>query len=185
MTVTLPEARRIARHRRALAYWAVILAWYGSILLGASLSPPRWLHMVALVAHLGSVVVGLGGALMVEYQGLLWATGRQTVRDVARVERPTTALIWLGILGLFGSGALLHPDLANPFTVLKLAAVLLVGLNGVAVTRLTRELSRLPASARFRSLPPRLRRWCLTTAATSQVAWWTAVIVGTLNTAGR
>ncbi len=185
MTVTLTEARRLARHRRALAYWAVALAWYASVAIGAALSPPRSLHTAALILHLASVVVGLGAALMVEYQAFLWAVGRQTVRDLERVERTTSMVVWLGILGLFGSGALLHPNPASPLTAVKLVAVLVVALNGVGVTRLTRELARLPDTVSFGSLPAGLRWWCLGSATTSQLAWWTAVIAGTLNTAAR
>lgn len=183
MSLTLTESRRTARHRRAVAYWAVVIAWLGSIGLGAALSPPPVIHLVALALHLASVIVGLGAALMVEYQGILWTTGRQGVRDLEHVERFTSPVVWLGILGLLASGALLEPDLAHPLTAIKLAAVLVVACNGVGVTRLTRELARVPASAPFRSLPLRLRMWCMGSAATSQLAWWTAVIVGMLNTA--
>lgn len=185
MTTTLVEARRAARHRRALAYWLVGIAWLVSLGLGAALSLPRWMHMIALVVHLASVIVGLGAALMIEYQGMLWTAGRQGVSDLVRVERFTSPVTWLGIVGLFASGALLHPNLTSPLTAVKLGAVLLVALNGVSITRLTRELARVPASASFRSLPVNLRVWCVGSAGISQLGWWTAVILGLLNTASR
>ena len=47
------------------------------------------------------------------------------------------------------------------------------------------ELGRLPDRTPFRALPSRMRWWCFGSAATSQIAWWTAVIIGMLNTTGR
>ena len=94
-------------------------------------------------------------------------------------------MAWLGILGLFASGAFLEPNLADPLTVVKMLAVLVVAMNGVAMTRLTAELGRLPARARFAAIPRSLRMWCVWSAVVSQVGWWTAVILGMLNTASH
>ena len=56
-------------------------------------------------------------------------------------------------------------------------------MNGVAMTRLTAELARLPAGSPFRSMPRRVQLWCVWSGLVSQVGWWTAVIIGMLNTA--
>jgi hypothetical protein len=64
-------------------------------------------------------------------------------------------------------------------------AVLVAAMNGVAMTRLTDQLDRLPGRVRFSALPSRLRLWCIWSAIVSQSAWWTAVLIGMLNTASR
>ena len=181
----LAELRRAARHRRAIAYWGVVLALYLSLWLGASLTPPEWMRLGMLFVHLASIIVGLGAAVLLEVNGFLWTIGRESLDSLRRTERSVSALAWLGIFGLFASGAFLAPNLEDPLTALKMAAVLVVAMNGVAMTRLTAELRRLPSHVRFPSLPARLRLWCIWSALVSQAGWWTAVIIGMLNTAGR
>ena len=130
-----------------------------------------------------NVSVGLGAAVFLEFNGLLWTIGRSTLADLRRTEQSVSALAWLGILGLFFSGAFLEPNLADPLTVIKMTAVLVVAMNGVAMTRLTADLARLPMTIPFRRVPRRVQLWCVWSAVVSQVGWWTAVIIGMLNTA--
>jgi hypothetical protein len=181
----LSERRRISRHRRALGYWAVLIAWYVSIAGSVAIVPQPNVRLVALFVHLASVVVGLGAAVMVEYNGLLWMRGARTVGSVNEAEHTLSFVVWVGIVGLLVSGMLLHPDLSNPLTDLKLLSVLVLALNGVAVTKLANELGRLRPDMPFRRTPPALRRWAVWSGTLSQVAWWTAVIIGMLNTASR
>ena len=181
----LAESRRIARHRRALGYWGVLLAMLISLWIGTTVVPPEWLHAPALFGHLASVIVGLGAAVLLEVNGLLWMLRRTGLDDLRRVERTVSGLAWLGIAGLVATGAFLQPDLGQPLTAIKMMAVLVAAMNGVGMTRLTDELSRLPAGVRFAALPGRLQAWCVWSAVVSQSAWWTAVLIGMLNSASR
>ncbi len=185
MTIPLAERRRAARHGRAVAYWAAMFALFFSLWVGVSLDPPAWVYYPALFLHLAAVVVGLGSAGLLEVTGLLWMSRRATLDDLRRVERTVSGLAWLGIGGLFATGAFLQPDLSDPLTVIKMLAVLVAAMNGVAITKLNAELSRLPGTVRYAALPRNLRLWCLWSALVSQAAWWTAVIVGMLNTASN
>lgn len=182
MTIPLIERHRRSRHRRAVGYWCVLIAMYVSLALGTTLRPPDWVHYGALFVHLGSVIVGLGAAVLLEFHGMQWARGRETLDDLRRIERSVTGLAWLGIAGLLASGAFLEPNLADPLTDVKMLAVLIVAMNGVAMTRLTGELARLPGSVAFARLPRRFQTWCVWSATVSQAGWWTAVIIGMLNT---
>lgn len=168
-----------------MSYWAVMLALFVSLWLGMTLSPPPWVHMTALFTHLGSVIIGLGAAVVLEFTGLLWITRRRTLDELRRSESLVSLVAWAGILGLIASGAFLEPNLEDPKTIVKMIAVLVVAMNGVAMTRLTRELTRLPANAPFAAIPRSLKLWCVWSALVSQAAWWTAVIIGMLNTASR
>lgn len=185
MTTSLTERRRAARHRRAVGYWCVIGATLLSLWIGTTVVPPEWIHNAALFGHLAAVIVGLGAAVLLETTGLLWMLRRAALDDLRRVEGMVTGLAWLGIAGLLATGAFLQPDLSQPLTALKMLAVLVAALNGVALTRLTAELDRLPGQVRFRAIPRRLQSWCMWSAIVSQSAWWTAVLIGMLNTASR
>ena len=108
-----------------------------------------------LFAHLASIIIGLGAAVFLEFNGLLWMIGRRTLADLRHTERSVSALAWIGILGLFASGAFLEPNLEDPLTVVKMIAVLVVAMNGVAMTRLTADLARLPPHRALRGASPR------------------------------
>ena len=87
--------------------------------------------------------------------------------------------------GLFVSGAFLEPNLDDPLTVVKMLAVLVVAMNGVAMTRLTARARPPARGTPFPRFPRRLQLWCVWSALVSQAGWWTAVIIGMLNTASR
>ena len=182
MTMTLQAKQRRRRRQRAVGYVLVVAAWAGSIGLSTVLAPPEWLHLTALFVHLASLIVGLGAVLMVEWYALLWASEWRTVHDLRRVDKTLRLPIWLGLFGLLASGALLQPDLESPLTIVKLVAVLILALNGVALTRFTTRFVQFPLKMRFTSLPIRVRISFIGTAVLSQLAWWTAVGIGLLNT---
>ncbi|WP_347977265.1 hypothetical protein [Microbacterium sp. ProA8] len=175
----------MARHRRALGYWGVLIAMFLSLWIGTTVVPPAWLHTPALFGHLASVIAGLGAAVLLELSGLLWMLRRAALDDLRRVEGLVSTLAWLGIAGLLATGAFLQPDLGQPLTAIKMVAVLIAAMNGVGMTRLTDELARLPGGVRFSALPRRLQAWCVWSAVVSQSAWWTAVLIGMLSTASR
>lgn len=179
--MTLKARQRRGQRRRAAAYLIVAAGWAASIWIGTLLEPPEWLHGIALFVHLASLIIGLGAVLMVEWYGLLWATGWRSVRDLRQVDRTLRLPIWVGLIGLLASGALLQPQLDSPPTIVKLVAVLVVALNGVALTRWTSYFSRLPPRLPFRMLPTKARVRFIASAVVSQAAWWTAVVIGMLN----
>jgi len=82
--------------------------------------------------------------------------------------------IWAGYSALVLSGLLLEPDLASPMTRVKLALVLVIGLNGVVALWLHRALHRGP-DARLMALGA-----CC--AILSQAGWWGSIVIGHLNT---
>ena len=179
--MTLKQKERRRQRRRAVAYVAVAAGWAASIWISTLLAPPPWLHSIALFVHLASVIVGLGAVLMVEWYGLLWMTEWRSVRDLRQIDRTLKLPIWAGVIGVLASGALLQPHLDNPLTLVKLGAVLVLSLNGVAITRWTTYFARFPPKMRFRALPWKARYRFITSAIVSQIAWWTAVVIGMLN----
>lgn len=181
--LVLLERRRRARRVRVIGYALIMLGWWAALWVGYSgpADPPA--RGFLLLLHLASLTIGLGAAIMVEYAGGLWVIGRGTLHSLLHIEERLAVPAWVGYAGLLVSGAMLSPDSHSPATALKLAAVLVVGMNGIAVQKLAAELDRLPGDIRFTRAPQRLRVWSMASGALSQVAWWTAVVVGTLNTA--
>lgn len=178
---TMKEKRRRRKRQRVFAYIGVTAAWALSIWLSQVFAPPDWVHTLALFGHLASLVVGLGAVLAIDWHALLWATGWSSVRELRQADRTLILPIWIGLGGLLATGTLLEPHLDNPLTILKMVSVLVLSLNGVALTRWTADLARLPAGARFGALPKAARVGFTTSAIVSQVAWWTAVFIGMLN----
>jgi hypothetical protein len=179
--MTMGEKRRRSRRLRALAYAGVAVAWALTVWVSTVLSPPEWVRTPVLFLHLASLVVGLGAVLMVEWYAFLWATDWRSPRDLRQVDVTLRVPIWAGLIGLLASGALLQPDLGAPLTIVKLGAVLVVALNGVAITQWTGYLARFPRRMRFGSLSWKARFRFVSSAIVSQIAWWTAVVIGMLN----
>ncbi|MFE7699564.1 hypothetical protein ACFU0W_12500 [Microbacterium keratanolyticum] len=179
-----PHRRAVGRGTFALRGIAVTILWATSVIIGGIL-PAGELRWIWLVGHLAALVVGLGAAVMIEYAGFLWTIGRGTLHEVGATEERLAPLAWLGFGGMLLTGMFLSPDVSNPLTALKMIVVLAIGLNAVATARLTVVLHGLPDDLPFRRAPWRLRSWSLATGLVSQLAWWSAVLLGTLNTASR
>lgn len=159
---------------------AVCGVWAAAMWLSLHVQADETLHSVALFAHLSALVVGFGAVLVVDWCGLLWALGRRPLTEVLALAQTCHAVIWLGLVGLTLSGALLAPDLSALRTQVKLAAVLLLGLNGVQAFALHAQLQ-----AAGGPLPGRLLRRAAATAVISQAGWWTATVIGFLTHQSR
>ncbi|GAA1762479.1 hypothetical protein [Agromyces humatus] len=181
MTTTIKARQRRKQRHRAVAYVAIAAGWAAAIWISTLLAAPPWLHTIALFVHLASLIVGFGAVLMVDWYALLWVTEWRTVRDLRQVDVTLKLPIWVGIIGLLASGALLQPDLGSPLTIIKLGAVLVLSLNGVAITRWTMHLARFPRKTRFSAVPRPARIRFISSAVISQIAWWAAVVIGMLN----
>lgn len=167
-----------------LPLWGLILLGVGA---GAVLGAAVWaathlqadpaLHTGALFVHLIALVVSFGAVIAVDWFALLWLLGRRSLADLTQVTAAAHLPIWLGLLGLVLSGALLRPDLGQPLTWLKLGLVLLVTLNGLHALAIEGRLARF----RTGTVPYRLLRQAMGAAAVSQLGWWGATIIGFLN----
>ncbi|MFE7113173.1 hypothetical protein ACFU98_43225 [Streptomyces sp. NPDC057575] len=167
------------------SWWTIAAASLGACLALAAcawvslhLRTDPALHTAALFVHLASLVLGFGAVLVADYYGLLWITGRCTLRDTlgstARLHIP----IWTGLAGLVISGVMLQPDLTSTLTRTKLALVLILTLNGLQAGLLNKRMAEQASSTQ---LTPRLLAWGAATALVSQICWWGAVVIGFRN----
>ncbi|MFD1211070.1 hypothetical protein ACFQ36_03305 [Arthrobacter sp. GCM10027362] len=161
------------------------LAWLMSVSVGALVDCGPVLHRVGLACHIIALVLSFGAILIVDWVGLLWLLGKRDIHDTRRLEAAAQPLIWGGLAVLLASGAMIKPDITNPLTQAKLLCVLILMLNGIALAPAMRRLRALPAGTHFRSVAVRLRIRILTALSISQCCWWTAIIVGLVNSTLR
>lgn len=176
--MSVPHATQ-GRSRLAAGTLAVCLVWAASAWTAGQLHADPALHTVALFVHLAALVLGLGAVLAIDYYGLLWLTGRRTLRQVVEFTAPLHVPVWGGLAGLTLSGVMLEPQLSSGLTQLKLLLVLVIALNGVYATAMHRSLA---AHADGERPPTRLLARGAASAVVSQVGWWGAVLIGFYNT---
>ncbi len=187
----VPVSRRTARRRReserstrrlvvALSA-AAASVWLLSVSMSALVRVGGYEHNVADVLHVLSLVVSFGTIILVDWHGLLWLLGRRKLAEIIRLDAAATPLIWGGLAGMLATGVFLNPRLANPMTDVKLAAVLVLTLNGIMLIPLMRRLAHLPADTTFQGLATGQRVHLLLCLAISQACWWTAIIIGFIN----
>ena len=161
--------------RCAAAGVLVVAGWAAVLWISQQLTVTGPARDLALFAHLVSLVAGMGAVLTVDWAGLQWLRGRRSLADVLELTSTAHVLIWLGLAGLVASGAFLSPDLTAVATLTKLGTVLLVALNGVQAHALLHRLQECLEPG------PALLRRIAASATVSQACWWTALVIGYLN----
>lgn len=156
---------------------ACLVLWGVCVWTSTHLRADPVLHTAALFGHLTSLIVGFGTVLVIDYFGLLWLLGKRSLREVLASTDSLHIPVWAGTAGLLFTGVFLHPDLSAPLTRLKLLAMLVIALNGVCAAALHRRLADLQEDRPT----TRLLLRGAAAALVSQVGWWTALVIGFLN----
>jgi hypothetical protein len=180
-TLRQRESERSTRGLVAVLSIAAAVAWLLSLLLASVIHVEGHVHTFALVAHIVTMVVAFGAILLVDWHGFLWLIGRRELAETIRLDGAATPLIWGGVAGLLATGSFLGPDLASPMTIIKLVAVLVLILNGIMLIPLMRRLVRMPPQASFGDLTTGQRFHMLACLSLSQLCWWTAMVIGFIN----
>lgn len=173
--VTTPEREPIVTRAELALAFSTLVVLAGVVLGSALVQPPPVVHTIAQFVHLACVVVGLGSVLAVDWFGLRWQLGHGTLREVVSTAAALAVPIWLGLGGLMLSGMLLSPDYESTMTLVKIAMVGVAGVVGVLALAVSRRLAARTSPSR------RLLRAGLLMAVASQLAWWTATVIGFLN----
>jgi hypothetical protein len=187
----IPVSRRtIRRHReserstRRLVFIlsaTAAVAWLLSVTLSSAVHVDSYVHTIAVVLHVLSLVVAFGAIILMDWHGFLWLIGRRELAETIRLDGAATPLIWGGLAGMLATGVFLNPRLTNPITDVKLAAVLVLSLNGIMLIPLMRRLARLPPDASFKDLTAGQRIHLLLGLVISQLCWWTAIVIGFIH----
>ncbi|MFI2565454.1 hypothetical protein [Paenarthrobacter sp. NPDC018779] len=176
---SLPRTRRLPLGLVCFA------AWSASVATGQFMDAGPEIHRIGLAVHVLALVLAFGTILVVDWLGLLWILGKVALHEPGKLESVARPLIWGGIALLLASGATIKPDLGNPATCVKLVSVLVLMLNGLGVSPAMHKLMSLPPQTRLGGLGRRLRARIMIAAAVSQGCWWTAVLVGLINSTVR
>jgi hypothetical protein len=158
-----------------------VIAWTMSLVLATTLRVEGPVHTVALIAHILAMVVAFGSILTLDWHGFLWLLGRRQLAETIRLDGAATPLIWGGMAGMLLTGIFLNPNTGNPLTIIKLVAVLVLMVNGIALIPLMRRLVEISPTASFGQLTPGQRFHLLACLSLSQLCWWTAIVVGFIN----
>ena len=162
--------------------------WLASVTVAPHVQLSASAHNVVLFGHLAALLCGFGAVLAIDWFGLLWATGRRPFTEVVRTATALHTLIWVGLAGLVATGALLQPDPTSVQSRVKLALVLVIGVNGLYAHLLQAELrsARLAAfaadQAPWAAAPRSLLTRAAATAVVSQLCWWTTIVIGFAHT---
>ena len=157
------------------------VAWALSVMLAPGLAVGGPTQALAVSVHIIAMVLAFGAILLVDWHGFLWLIGKRQLAETIRLDGAAGPLIWSGTALLLLSGALLSPDLTNPWTAVKLGAVLLLVLNGIMLIPLMRRLVVMPPATTFGDLRLGQRIHMLLCLGISQACWWAAIVIGFIN----
>lgn len=188
MTYSASAGRAVPRlpHKSSRRLVAILClgaaaAWTLSVVTGTYITAQGPVRVLAVASHILAMVVAFGAILLVDWHGFLWLIGKRKLFETIRLDDAASPLIWTGIVGLLFTGVFLSPNLANPLTVIKLVAVLVLMLNGIMLIPLMRRLLVMPPTTTFGALTPGQRFHMLSCLGISQACWWTAIVIGFVN----
>ncbi|HET9170181.1 MAG TPA: hypothetical protein VFN97_12125 [Actinospica sp.] len=169
-----------SRLRLAATAAGVTLLWAVVLIASQRLTISHGFHHPVVALHLISLTVGFGAVLAVDVCALNGLLRRHdfTLADALKAAAVVDPLIWIGYFGLIVSGLLLHPDLGEPLMWVKLVAGFFAGINGLNANGMIKALGALPRATRLSDLPRPFAVRAVAAAALSQIAWWTAIVIG-------
>lgn len=159
----------------------VAVAFVAAVVLSRLVPEDYRLRPLIVDLHVMSLVASFGAVLLVDWHGLLWLARRRTLPESTRLAAAASPIIWAGLGGLLVTGALLRPDLGSPLTLVKLALVLAVSVNGAVMAPVRLKLTELSADASPVDVPEREWRRMVLATTVSQIGWWGAVVIGFVN----
>ena len=134
----------------------------------------------ALLFHLLAFGLGFGTMMLVDIVGALWVLGRVKASQLIWLTGVAQKVIWGSIIVLVISGSFLLPEVISVRTRIKLVAVVVLIANGFGLDVVRTRLISLGQDD-FWKLPRKFQLRSILAISLSQLAWWTAVIIGFLN----
>lgn len=135
---------------------------------------------ISLFIHLSGLILGFGSVLVTDFYGLLWIRDRARFPQVVRVSGVTEKLIWAGwgLMVAAGIPLLILKGLIDNLLIVKLFFVALIGLNGIPLHVLQKQVRGYEEGHDV----PTLTLFRLAFALfVSQLSWWSAVLIGFLH----
>lgn len=135
---------------------------------------------IALFVHLAALILGFGSVLVTDLYGLLWLRDRVRFTQVVKVSGVTEWFIWAGwiLMVLAGIPLILLKGEIDNLMILKLFFVIVIGVNGVPLHHLQKKLRGVEDGD---EVSRRFMFRLMLSLFVSQVAWWSAVLIGFLH----
>lgn len=138
----------------------------------------------ALFIHLVGVILGFGAVMFVDIVGALWVIRKVTAKQLVWITGIGQKVIWSSVGLLIASGWFLLPEVLSTRTRFKLAAVLILIVNGFFLDRIRKRLDEQKESD-FWKMPRSFQIQSVVAISLSQLMWWTAIIIGFLNSSSH
>ena len=133
---------------------------------------------IILLAHLVGFAIGLGSVLLVDTVGALWVFGKARAGQVGWLSGVAQKFIWAAVAIQVVSGSmLLEPEHVTIRTKFKLAAVLVLAINGLLLDGLRKRMLAYKTED-FWKMPRKFQMVSVVLISISQICWWTATIIG-------
>lgn len=135
---------------------------------------------ILLFVHLSCLILGFGSVLVTDLYGLLWIRDRVRFTQIVKVSGVIEKFVWAGWGGMVAAGIpllVLKGEIDN-LMILKLAFVVLIGINGIFLHLLQKKLRE------FRDdddVPDIFMFRLMLSIILSQLGWWGAIIIGFLH----
>ncbi|MCC7543653.1 hypothetical protein IT415_02995 [bacterium] len=133
---------------------------------------------IILFTHLIGFAIGFGSVLLVDTVGLLWVFRKVKVSQLGWLTGIAQKLIWASVVIQVISGSiLLDPEYVTIRTKIKLAAVLILVINGVVFDRIRKQMLAYKQDD-FWKMPRPFQLLSVAAISLSQLCWWTATVIG-------
>lgn len=135
---------------------------------------------ILLFAHLSFLILAFGSVMVTDLYGLLWIWDRVRFNEIIDVSSVTEKFIWIGWTGMVAAGIpmIIMKGQIDNLMWIKIALVVLIGLNGVPLHLIQKKLQDYKEA----EVVPGVFIFRLMLSITiSQIGWWGAVIIGFLH----
>lgn len=134
-----------------------------------------------LLIHLVGFALGFGAVMLVDTVGLLWVLRKAKAEQLGWISGIAQKIIWSSVAIQIVTGSmLLEPDHVTIRTKVKLAAVLILVINGVVLDRLRKQMLSYKQED-FWKLPRSFQLGSTVAISLSQLCWWIATIIGFIS----
>lgn len=136
---------------------------------------------IELFIHLIGFALGFGAVMLVDTVGLLWVFRKVKAEQLGWISGIAQKIIWSSVVIQIVTGSmLLEPEYITARTKIKLAAVLILVINGVVLDWVRKQMLSYKQDD-FWKLPRAFQLGSVIAIGLSQLCWWAATIIGFIS----
>ncbi len=140
---------------------------------------------IELFVHLVGFALGFGAVMLVDAVGLLWVFRKAKAEQLGWLSGVAQKIIWSSVAIQIVTGSmLLNPEYITIRTKVKLAAVLILAINGLVLDRLRKQMLSYKQDD-FWKFPRSFQLLSVVAISLSQLCWWAATIIGFISSSSH